>query len=78
MALLFVYSLGLAIPFVLSAVALTAFLAWFQKFRRYIRYVEWAAGILLILVGLLLVTGKFTILAGYLIQFTPEFLMERI
>ncbi len=78
MALLFVYSLGLAIPFVLSAVALTAFLAWFQKFRRYIRYVEWAAGILLILVGLVLVTGKFTILAGYLIQFTPEFLMERI
>ena len=78
MALLFVYSLGLAIPFVLSAVALTAFLAWFQKFRRYIRYVEWAAGILLILVGLLLVTGKFTVLAGYLIQFTPEFLMEHI
>ena len=78
MALLFVYSLGLAIPFVLSAVALTAFLAWFQKFRRYIRYVEWAAGILLILVGLLLVTGKFTVLAGYLIQFTPDFLLEHI
>lgn len=77
-ALLFVYSLGLAIPFVLSAVALTAFLAWFQKFRRFIRYVEWAAGILLILVGLLLVTGKFTILAGYLIQFTPDFLLEHI
>jgi cytochrome c-type biogenesis protein len=76
--LLFVYSLGLAIPFVLSAVALTAFLSWFQKFRRYLRYVEWAAGILLILVGLLLVTGKFTILAGWLIQFTPEFLMEHI
>lgn len=78
MALLFVYSLGLAIPFVLSALALTAFLAWFQKFRRYIRYVEWAAGILLILVGLLLVTGKFTLLAGWLTQFTPEFLLERI
>jgi cytochrome c-type biogenesis protein len=77
-ALLFVYSLGLAIPFVLSAVALTAFLSWFQKFRRFIRYVEWAAGILLILVGLLLVTGKFTILAGYLIQFTPDFLLEHI
>jgi cytochrome c-type biogenesis protein len=77
-ALLFVYSLGLAIPFVLSAVALTAFLAWFQKFRRYIRYVEWVAGILLILVGLLLVTGKFTLLAGWLIQFTPEFLLEHI
>ena len=73
-----VYSAGLAIPFVLSAVALTAFLAWFQKFRRYIRYVEWIAGLLLIFVGLLLVTGKFTLLAGWLVQFTPDFLMERI
>jgi cytochrome c-type biogenesis protein len=76
--LLFVYSLGLAIPFVLSAVALTAFLAWFQRFRRYVRYVEWVAGTLLILVGLLLVTGKFTVLAGWLIQFTPDFLLEHI
>jgi cytochrome c-type biogenesis protein len=76
--LLAVYSAGLAIPFVLSALALTAFLAWFQKFRRYLRYVEWVAGILLILVGLLLVTGRFTLLAGWLVQFTPNFLLERI
>ena len=76
--LLGVYSAGLAIPFVLSAVALTAFLSWFARFRRYLRYVEWAAGLLLILVGLLLVTGKFTWLAGWLVQFTPEFIQERI
>lgn len=77
-ALLFVYSVGLAVPFVLSAVALTAFLAWFRRFRRYLRYVEWVAGLLLIGVGLLLVSGKFTVLAGWLMRFTPEFLMERI
>ena len=76
--LLGVYSAGLAIPFVVSAVALTAFLAWFQKFRRYLRYVEWIAGVMLILVGLLLVTGKFTLLAGWLVQFTPQFILERI
>ena len=76
--LLAVYSAGLAIPFVLSALGLTAFLGWFQKFRRYLRYVEWAAGIMLILVGLLLVSGKFTVLAGWLIQFTPEFLLQYI
>ena len=76
--LLGVYSAGLAIPFVLSALALTAFLSWFQRFRRYMRYVEWAAGILLIFVGLLLLTGKFTVLAGWLVQFTPDFIMERI
>lgn len=77
-ALLFVYSLGLALPFVLSAVALTAFLAWFRRFRRYLRYVEWVAGILLICVGVLMVSGKFTVLAGWLIRFTPNFLWERI
>jgi cytochrome c-type biogenesis protein len=76
--LLGVYSAGLAVPFVLSALALTAFLGWFQKFRRYIRYVEWVAGVMLILVGLLLVTGKFTLLAGWLVQFTPDFLLKRI
>ncbi|KPK78996.1 MAG: cytochrome C biogenesis protein [Gemmatimonas sp. SM23_52] len=78
MGLLGVYSAGLAIPFVLSAVALTAFLSWFQKFRRYLRYVEWVAGVLLILVGLLLLTGKFTLLAGWLAQYTPDFILERI
>ncbi len=76
--LLGVYSAGLAVPFIVSALAMTAFLGWFQKFRKYLRYVEWVAGILLILVGLLLVTGKFTLLAGWLVQFTPDFLVERI
>ncbi len=76
--LLGVYSAGLAVPFVASAVALTAFLDWFKRFRRYIRYVEWIAGVLLILVGLLLVTGKFTLLAGWLAQYTPDFIQERI
>ncbi len=76
--LLGVYSAGLAIPFVASAVALTAFMGWFQKFRGYLRYVEWVAGILLIFVGLLLLTGKFTLLAGWLTRFTPEFILERI
>lgn len=76
--LLGVYSAGLAIPFVLSGLGLTVFLAWFGRFRRYLRYVEWVAGGLLIIVGLLLVTGQFTILAGWLVQFTPEFIQERI
>lgn len=77
-ALLGVYSLGLAVPFVLSAIALTAFLAWFGRFRRYLRYVERVAGVLLIGVGVLLVTGQFTLLAGWLVQFTPEFIIQRI
>ena len=76
--LLAVYSLGLAIPFVATAFGLGAFLAWLRRFRRYVRVVEWVSGGLLVAVGLLLVTGKFTLLASWLANLTPDFLLERI
>lgn len=78
LGLLTAYSLGLAVPFLVTALGLGAFLVWFQKFRRYVRYAEWAAGGLLIGVGLLLVSGKFTLLAGWLAGLTPGFILERI
>ena len=77
-SLLGVYSAGLAIPFMLSAVALTQFLDAFDRLKKYVRYVEWASGALLILVGLLLLSGQFTVLAGWAAKFTPEFILERI
>jgi len=77
-SLLFVYSMGLAVPFMLSALALDKFLSAFSRFRRFLPAVQVASGILLIVLGLLLVTGTFTILSTYLIRFTPEFLLERI
>lgn len=77
-SLLGVYSAGLAIPFVLSAVALTKFLEAFERFKKYVRYVEWVAGALLILVGVLLLSGQFAVLAGWAAKFTPEFILERI
>ncbi len=76
--LLFVYSMGLAVPFLLSALALDRFLTHFSRFRRYLGLVEVISGVLLILLGLLLVSGMFTVLSAYLIRFTPDFLMERI
>lgn len=76
--LLFVYSLGLAVPFILSALALDRFLGAFKRFRRFLPAVQIGSGVLLIALGLLLVTGTFTALSSYLIRFTPEFLFERI
>jgi cytochrome c-type biogenesis protein len=76
--LLTVYSLGLAIPFLLSALALDWFLQAFKRFRKYLRAVEIGSGLMLIALGLLLITGTFTILSGWLTQFTPAFIMERI
>ncbi len=78
MGLLFVYSMGLAVPFMLTALALDRFLQTFQKFRRFLPAVQVASGVLLVILGILLISGSFTILTGWLIQFTPDFLMERI
>ena len=77
-ALLGVYALGLAVPFLLTAVALERFLDWFQRFRPYIRWVDRIAGTILILLGILLVTDRFTLLAGWLQSLTPEFLRSRL
>src|SRR6266516_2084398 len=77
-ALLTAYSAGLALPFVVTALALDRFLAWFQRFRPYLVWVERIAGILLILLGLLLVTDRFTLLASWLQGLTPEFLKSRL
>ena len=74
--LLAAYSAGLAVPFLIAAAALDAFRNWFQRFRRWMPWVHRASGIVLIGVGLLLVTGEFTRLAGWLQGMTPEFLRK--
>ena len=76
--LLTVYSLGLAIPFLLASLALDWFLQTFQKFRAWIPVVEKASGVLLILLGILLLTGQFTLLASWLSQYTPAWILERV
>lgn len=76
--LLGIYSAGLAVPFLVSAVALSWFLAAFQRMRRLIPWVERASGGLLVLVGVLLLTGQFTALAAWAARLTPDFILERI
>lgn len=78
MWLLFVYSMGLAIPLLLAAWAMERFLTAFSRFRRFLPAVQKVAGALLIVLGLLLVTGSFTVLAAWLNRYTPEFLLERL
>lgn len=76
--LLSVYSAGLAVPFLITSLALDTFLQAFKRFRRWIPVVEKASGVLLILLGILLMTGQFTVLSNYLTRFTPGFILERI
>ena len=76
--LLLGYSLGLAVPFLLAALATGAFLRASKRFRRAIPIMEKASGALLLVVGVLLVTGSFTVLSAFFARFTPEFLLERL
>jgi cytochrome c-type biogenesis protein len=78
MFLLFAYSLGLAIPFLVAALAVAKFIDWFKKYRRFMPFVTKLAGGVLVGVGLLLITGYFSILANWLQGLTPEFLRSRI
>jgi cytochrome c-type biogenesis protein len=78
MLLLAVYSAGLALPFLIAAVAVDSFLDWFQRFRRFLPWVMRISGVMLVFVGILLLTGEFTRLAGWLQGLTPDFLREQL
>ena len=78
MGLLSAYSLGLAVPFLLSAVAIERFTAFFQRMRRQMVWISRISGAIMIVIGIMLVTNYFTVLAAWLTTLTPEFLLERI
>jgi cytochrome c-type biogenesis protein len=78
MLLLFAYSLGLAVPFLLSAVAIERFTGFFQRMRKQMIWISRISGAVMIVIGVMLVTNYFTVLASWLTTLTPEFLLERI
>lgn len=66
MGLLAIYSLGLAVPFLLTSLGVDRFLKFYGRFRRHLHAVEVASGVLLIVIGALVLTRHFTVLSGYL------------
>ena len=76
--LLTAYSAGLAVPFLIAALAIDRFLAAFARWRGAMKWVNRVGGVLLIIVGLLLITNYFTVLAGWLQALTPNALRTRI
>jgi cytochrome c-type biogenesis protein len=64
--LLAVYSTGLAVPFLLTAIGINGFLRFYQRFRRYLHAVEVLSGVLLLLVGGLIFMNRLTWLSGKL------------
>ncbi|MGI9384482.1 MAG: cytochrome c biogenesis CcdA family protein [Methyloligellaceae bacterium] len=70
-SLLFVYSLGLGIPFVAAALAIRPFMSFMQRFRRYMGTVEKVMGGLLVVTGVAFITGSMNTLALWLIELFP-------
>jgi cytochrome c-type biogenesis protein len=70
-ALLSVYSAGLGIPFLVSAMLFHGFLSAFKRFRKYIRLLEIVTGVMLMLVGTMLFFDYYTRLTSYLFQWFP-------
>ncbi len=78
MTLLSIYSLGLAIPFMLTALAGSSFFNLFRRMGKWIHVMHVGGGILFIAVGLLIVTGYFTLLNSFFVNLTPSWLLTKI
>jgi len=76
--LLLSYSAGLGLPFLVSSIALGVFLRFFRRYRPFIPAVERAAGVLLVIVGVLVATNYYVVLNSWAVGLTPEWLLRRL
>lgn len=76
--LLFSYSMGLAVPFVLAALMIDRFITVFQRYRGALVWTSRAAGVLLIGVGIMMLSDQMRVLTQWLQPYTPEFLRSRL
>lgn len=65
-ALVGVYTIGFAFPFLLTGIFTTSILSFFKRHKGVIRYTVKISGVLLILMGILMMTGKMNTITGYL------------
>jgi cytochrome c-type biogenesis protein len=71
--LLAIYSLGLGVPFLATALAIDRFYRALAKIRRYYHAIELASGGLLVAIGLLIFTNRFTVIAQWLTPYLPVY-----
>lgn len=69
--LLFAYSMGLGVPFVLAAVAIRPFLAFMHRFKRHLGTMEKVMGVLLVLTGIMFITGSMNWLGMWMLDTFP-------
>jgi cytochrome c-type biogenesis protein len=71
--LLAVYSLGLGIPFLLTSLAINQFFGAAKRIRKYYHAIELASGALLVVIGVLIISGQLTIITRALQPYLPSF-----
>ena len=69
--LLSFYSLGLAIPFIISGILIDKFLLFSKNFRKYILTVTKAGGVVLLLTGIAILTGQLQVLGFFILEYFP-------
>ena len=69
--LLSFYSLGLAIPFVLSGYGISKFLEFSKNFKKNIRRISILGGIILLITGVLIITNKLQMIGYFLLEALP-------
>ena len=69
--LLSFYSLGLAIPFILSGYGISKFLAFSKNFRKNIKIVSVSGGAILLITGILILTNKLQALGYFILENIP-------
>src|SRR5262245_5427803 len=76
--LLIAYSAGLGMPFLISAIAPGSFLKFFKRYLPLVPVMERAAGVLLVVVGVLVFTNYYVVLNSWAFSLTPEWLLRRL
>lgn len=74
--LLTLYSAGLAIPFLLTAIGVGRFMKFYQKFRRHLHTVEVCSGVLLLFIGGLIFTNALTLISSHISGYSFESVVE--
>jgi cytochrome c-type biogenesis protein len=72
-ALLAVYSIGIGIPFILAGLFAGRFIGWSSRFKQHMHRIEMAMGALLVVTGVLFMTGQMSRIAQWLLETFPIF-----
>ena len=74
----FIYAMGLALPFLLTALLLTRATDLLRRVNRHALIVQRVSGVFLIAIGVLLASGHFATMNAFFLQVTPDWLIEHL